>query len=135
MGAFGPTTETESLVVDRSNTASENGVIFNPFNSGNTRIAISARGGSTIEIGATEDDLAGLGAQIQSAFAGVADLGSIGDNTGTVEDAVAERLKDQIVESPARDRELGKSNWILLVVGAVILLGAALVSRHKKKTA
>lgn len=134
MGAFGigeSTSETQSNTYDSSSTAIGNGVVYTPRRSGNRsgNVNIGNKANVTINNGVSEDALEGLGASIVGALAP--------QPANPVQQALEERMRDQIeaggqtaVEEIRGKLSLG--NWILIGVGAFVLISAVWFKRKKK---
>lgn len=137
IGSIGGSDSTTKLNAS-TNTASESGLINAPRVGkkgvlGDVFKPVLGRGASlTINNGLSKDDLAGV-------LNGLGGVGSSSDGLSVeqaVENALKIRATKQIADAPTESEKnaFGTSNWILVGVGAVILLGLAFYKVRRKKT-
>lgn len=136
MGMFSigeSTSDTRSNVYDSSSTAAGNAVLYTPRRSGNRsgNTTITAGKDATFNItnGVSEEALEGLGASIVGALAP--------QPANPVQQALEERMRDQIEaggQTAVEDirGKLSLGNWILIGVGAFVLISAVWFKKKKK---
>jgi LPXTG-motif cell wall-anchored protein len=129
MGWFGSENESNTNAPNNSITASDQALVNAPRRSGNTNVSLKLGKGATYapQFGVGGDELQAFG---NSLLAGLADMG--GSPSNRIEQAAGERAAEQAIEAPKAATQLGKANWILIAVGAVLLVGVVFLKRKKK---
>lgn len=127
IGSSESSTSQETLTVDNRSVADGNAVIWSPRNSGNPRnILRLGRGASyTVNNGIGGDALAALQSRIDILGRAVG-LGSDEAAADKIRGSLTERTSGQIEDGPGESKKLGLVNWILIVAGAFVLVGASI---------
>jgi hypothetical protein len=152
LGGSESKTDNKTTTVNRQVAASDQAVVNQPRNSGNNRTNIklgnnssfsdndsqgnlSASGGSTITqyYGLGADDIIRAQGELARSL-----TGALSRQDSPIDNAVEQRAANQIDsggEEAANQIEggLSKTNWAIIIVGAVILLGLGLYKMSRRK--